>query len=112
MIIGFVIGIFSELLAFRMTSLLGIGIFVLLNMLATAVANGIFSGVFMMMLPNEKGGTIYSFMACSGSFGGAISTSLIGLAADYFPISIIVSICCLLTMVPVIYLLKQKKQLV
>ena len=101
MICCFIVGIITELTAFQVSSILVIGLCMLISMLTSAIANGIFGGLFMMMLPEENSGTVYSFMASSGSFGSAVSTALYGVLADHMSLSFVACGGCLLTLIPI-----------
>lgn len=107
MVLCFISGLITELLAFQMKSLYGTGILILLSMVMSTVANGIFGGLFMMFLPEDQSGTVYSFMASAGSLGSAVSTLVYGVLADHFSISFIAMAGCLLTVLPVLFLKKQ-----
>lgn len=107
MISCFLTGIVTELIAFQVSSILIIGVCMLISMLTNGIANGIFGGLFMMLLPEESSGTVYSFMASSGSLGSAVSTTVYGILADHFSISLIAMAGCLLTLFPVLFLKKQ-----
>lgn len=109
MVFCFMTGLITELLAFQMKSLILLGLLILISMVMSTVANGIFGGLFMMFLPENKSGTVYSFMASAGSMGSAVSTLTYGILADRFSISFIALSGCLLTVLPVLFLKKQTK---
>lgn len=75
---------------------------------ANAMGNSIFSASMMLALPEENRGAILGFISAASTGGCALSSVIFGVLGDVFPLYLVFTAGCLLSVLPMAYMCLHK----
>lgn len=104
MAVGFCTSQFFLVLGYLSARYWLVCIFAFLGMFLNAAGNTIFNASLMLALPEENRGAILGFFQSASVGGSALSTVIYGLLGDVFPLYIVFSIGCALSLIPMCYM--------
>lgn len=76
--------------------------------LANAMGNSIFNASMMLALPEENRGAILGFISAASTGGCALSSVIFGVLGDVFPLYLVFTAGCLLSVLPMAYMCLHK----
>ena len=109
MAIGFTSSTIAWLIAFSCKEFIPMCIFMFLGSFGNCAGNTVFSSSLMLALPEENRGAILGFFSSACVGGSALSALTYGFVGDIFPLQIVFSAGCILSIVPMIYLCFNRK---
>ena len=102
--IGFTSSIVAWIIAFACTEFIPMCIFIFIGSFFNCAGNTVFSSSLMLALPEENRGAILGFLSSASVGGCALSSLVYGFVGDIFPLQIVFSVGCILSILPMIYL--------
>lgn len=75
---------------------------------ANAMGNSIFNASMMLALPEENRGAILGFISAASTGGCALSSVIFGVLGDVFPLYLVFTAGCLLSVLPMAYMCLHK----
>ena len=75
---------------------------------ANAMGNSVFNASMMLALPEENRGAILGFISAASTGGGALSSVIFGVLGDVFPLYLVFTAGCLLSVLPMAYMCLHK----
>lgn len=84
------------------------GVSMFLASFANAMGNSIFNASMMLALPEENRGAILGFISAASTGGCALSSVIFGVLGDVFPLYLVFTAGCLLSVLPMAYMCLHK----
>ena len=75
---------------------------------ANAMGNSVFNASMMLALPKENRGAILGFISAASTGGCALSSVIFGVLGDVFPLYLVFTAGCLLSVLPMAYMCLHK----
>ena len=75
---------------------------------ANAMGNSVFNASMMLALPEENRGAILGFISAASTGGCALSSVIFGVLGDVFPLYLVFTAGCLLSVLPMAYMCLHK----
>ena len=101
---GFLLSVIAWLICFSCKAFIPMCIFMFLGSFLNCAGNTIFSSSMILALPEKNRGAILGLFSSATIGGTALSTLLYGFIGDAFPLQIVFSVGCILSLAPMIYL--------
>ena len=79
-------------------------IMLFLGSFANALGNSIFNASLMLALPEGNRGALLGFISAASTGGCALSAVIFGVLGDVFPLYLVFTVGCLLTILPMAYM--------
>ena len=83
-------------------------IMMFLGSFANALGNSIFNASLMLALPEGNRGALLGFISAASTGGCALSAVIFGVLGDVFPLYLVFTVGCLLTILPMAYMCLHK----
>ncbi|QSX06889.1 MFS transporter [Sedimentibacter sp. zth1] len=107
--LGFIISSILFAIGFTLHSFIALAVIFLIGIFLNTLANMLLNASFMLLIPNDKRAAILGFLTASSMGGMALSTVMYGILAEIFSISMLASIGFLITIIPLLFLVKNKQ---
>lgn len=104
MALGFSSSVICALIAFSCKEFLPMCIFFFLNAFLNCAGNTVFSSAALLALPEDNRGAILGLFSSASIGGSALSAIAYGFLGEIFPLNIVFSVGCILSLAPMLYL--------
>jgi MFS family permease len=109
MAIGFVFANIFMILGYLSKDFIILSVFAFLGALFNTAGNTVFNASLMLALPEENRSAILGFIQSASIGGTALSSVIYGFLGDLFPLYIVFSIGCLLSLAPMLVICFNKR---
>ena len=109
MAIGFVFASIFMILGYLSKDFIILSVFAFLGALFNTAGNTVFNASLMLALPEENRSAILGFIQSASIGGTALSSVIYGFLGDLFPLYIVFSIGCLLSLAPMLVICFNKR---
>lgn len=105
---GFLVSILFSVLTYLTRNYAVMCVMMFLGSFANALGNSIFNASLMLALPEENRGALLGFISAASTGGCALSAVIFGVLGDVFPLYLVFTVGCLLTIPPMVYMCLHK----
>ena len=105
---GFLASILFSVLTYLTRNYAVMCVMMFLGSFANALGNSIFNASLMLALPEENRGALLGFISAASTGGCALSAVIFGVLGDVFPLYLVFTVGCLLTIPPMAYMCLHK----
>lgn len=101
---GFLVSILFSVLTYLTKNYAVMCVMMFLGSFANALGNSIFNASLMLALPEGNRGALLGFISAASTGGCALSAVIFGVLGDVFPLYLVFTVGCLLTILPMAYM--------
>ena len=105
---GFLVSILFSVLTYLTRNYAVMCVMMFLGSFANALGNSIFNASLMLAMPEENRGALLGFISAASTGGCALSAVIFGVLGDVFPLYLVFTVGCLLTIPPMAYMCLHK----
>lgn len=105
---GFLVSILFSVLTYLTKNYAVMCVMMFLGSFANALGNSIFNASLMLALPEGNRGALLGFISAASTGGCALSAVIFGVLGDVFPLYLVFTVGCLLTILPMDYMCLHK----
>lgn len=101
---GFIGSVVFFLFAYNATAFIPLCVMAFLASFTNCAGNAVFNASLMLALPEENRGAILGFIQSASVGGSALSAVIYGFLGDIFPLYLVFTVGCALSLAPMLYL--------
>lgn len=105
---GFLVSILFSVLTYLTRNYAVMYVMMFLGSFANALGNSIFNASLMLALPEGNRGALLGFISAASTGGCALSSVIFGVLGDVFPLYLVFTAGCLLSIIPMAYMCLHK----